>query len=88
MFFFSQTNGHYEWIDNWRMKYTKWAEGEPKHKLGCVYLDITGVWKTGFCNESYFSVCKKSDGKNLKSDHCNLINISLEMLGFISELER
>lgn len=47
------------------MKYTKWAEGEPKQKIGCVYLDISGAWKTGFCNESYFSVCKKNDGKNL-----------------------
>uniref|UniRef100_A0A8B9EC39 Macrophage mannose receptor 1 n=1 Tax=Anser cygnoides TaxID=8845 RepID=A0A8B9EC39_ANSCY len=55
------TNGRYEWIDNWRMKYTKWAEGEPKQKIGCVYLDISGAWKTGFCNESYFSVCKKND---------------------------
>uniref|UniRef100_A0A8B9GP43 Macrophage mannose receptor 1 n=1 Tax=Amazona collaria TaxID=241587 RepID=A0A8B9GP43_9PSIT len=55
------TNGHYEWIDNWRMKYTKWAEGEPKQKIGCVYLDISGAWKTGSCNESYFSVCKKAD---------------------------
>ncbi|XP_009079448.1 PREDICTED: macrophage mannose receptor 1-like, partial [Acanthisitta chloris] len=55
------TNGRYVWIDNWRMKYTKWAEGEPKQKTGCVYLDITGSWKTGSCNESYFSVCKKPD---------------------------
>ncbi|KAM9024791.1 macrophage mannose receptor 1-like isoform 1-T1 [Ara ararauna] len=55
------TNGHYEWIDNWRMKYTKWGEGEPKQKIGCVYLDIAGAWKTGSCNESYFSVCKKAD---------------------------
>ncbi|GAB0184743.1 macrophage mannose receptor 1 [Grus japonensis] len=56
-----QTNGRYEWIDNWRMKYTKWAEGEPKQKIGCVYLDVAGAWKTGSCNESYFSVCKKPD---------------------------
>ncbi|NXS54327.1 MRC1 protein, partial [Brachypteracias leptosomus] len=55
------TNGRYEWIDNWRMKYTKWAEGEPKQKIGCVYLDVAGAWKTGSCNESYFSVCKKTD---------------------------
>lgn len=45
--------------------YTKWAEGEPKQKIGCVYLDVAGAWKTGFCNESYFSICKKPDGKNL-----------------------
>ncbi|XP_054245985.1 macrophage mannose receptor 1-like [Indicator indicator] len=55
------TNGRYEWVDNWRMKYTKWAEGEPKQKIGCVYLDVSGDWKTGSCNESYFSVCKKAD---------------------------
>ncbi|OXB84688.1 UNVERIFIED_CONTAM: hypothetical protein H355_001165 [Colinus virginianus] len=61
------TDGRYEWIDNWRMKYTKWAEGEPKQKIGCVYLDISGAWKTGSCNESYFSVCKKPDGASLVS---------------------
>ncbi|XP_064018396.1 macrophage mannose receptor 1 isoform X1 [Pogoniulus pusillus] len=55
------TNGRYEWVDNWRMKYTKWAEGEPKQKIGCVYLDVSGAWKTGSCNESYFSACKKAD---------------------------
>ncbi|XP_014457049.1 macrophage mannose receptor 1 isoform X1 [Alligator mississippiensis] len=59
----NMTEGHYEWIDNWKMKYTKWAEGEPKQKIACVYLDLDGAWKTGFCNESYFFVCKRSNVK-------------------------
>lgn len=70
------------------MKYTKWAEGEPKQKIGCVYLDITGVWKTGFCNESYFSVCKKSDGKNFNLTIAITTNTPLEMLGFISRAKQ
>lgn len=78
--FYSQTNGRYEWIDNWRMKYTKWAEGEPKQKIGCVYLDIAGAWKTGSCNESYFSVCKKADGKNLNLTIVIAVIISIEFI--------
>ncbi|KAJ7408292.1 Macrophage mannose receptor 1 [Pitangus sulphuratus] len=78
------TDGSYKWIDNWRMKYTKWAEGEPKQKIGCVYLDISGAWKTGFCNESYFSVCKKSDGASLVSvedaAEANFLTYSIEPL--------
>ncbi|EMP36986.1 Macrophage mannose receptor 1, partial [Chelonia mydas] len=57
------TDGHYEWIDNWRLKYTKWAKGEPKQKIGCVYLDLEGTWKTASCDENYYSICKWSDVK-------------------------
>ncbi|CAM4522259.1 unnamed protein product [Caretta caretta] len=57
------THGHYEWIDNWRLKYTKWAKGEPKQKIGCVYLDLEGTWKTASCDENYYSICKWSDVK-------------------------
>uniref|UniRef100_A0A8C8RNB2 Macrophage mannose receptor 1 n=1 Tax=Pelusios castaneus TaxID=367368 RepID=A0A8C8RNB2_9SAUR len=55
------TDGHYKWIDNWIIKYTKWAESEPKEKIACGYLDLDGTWKTASCNESYFSICKQSD---------------------------
>ncbi|XP_067418418.1 macrophage mannose receptor 1-like [Emydura macquarii macquarii] len=55
------TDGHYKWIDNWIIKYTNWGRSEPKEKIACVYLDLDGTWKTASCNESYFSVCKKSD---------------------------
>ncbi|XP_006119560.2 macrophage mannose receptor 1-like isoform X1 [Pelodiscus sinensis] len=57
------TDGHYEWIDKWRLKYTKWAKGEPKQKIGCVYLDPEGAWKTASCDENYYSICKRSDVK-------------------------
>ncbi|XP_061441866.1 LOW QUALITY PROTEIN: macrophage mannose receptor 1-like [Rhineura floridana] len=57
------TNGQYAWIDAFKMKYTKWAAGEPKQNFGCVYLDLDGTWKTGSCNENYFPLCKYSDVK-------------------------
>ncbi|XP_030406295.1 macrophage mannose receptor 1-like [Gopherus evgoodei] len=55
------TDGHYKWVDNWILQYTKWATREPKEKIACVYLDLDGTWKTASCNESSFSVCKQSD---------------------------
>lgn len=60
-----QTGSYYKWIDNWKTKFTKWAAGEPKEKNACVYLDLDGTWRTASCNESYFSVCKISDGKQI-----------------------
>ncbi|XP_050795449.1 macrophage mannose receptor 1-like [Gopherus flavomarginatus] len=57
------TEGRYEWIDNWKLKYTKWAKGEPKQNIGCVYLDLGGAWKTASCDENYYSICKWSDVK-------------------------
>uniref|UniRef100_A0A663LWS6 C-type lectin domain-containing protein n=1 Tax=Athene cunicularia TaxID=194338 RepID=A0A663LWS6_ATHCN len=59
------TNGKYQWIDRWRLVYSKWSSGEPKQTLACVYLDTDGTWKTASCKEKLFSVCKKSDGKQL-----------------------
>ncbi|KAM4705171.1 macrophage mannose receptor 1 [Rhinophrynus dorsalis] len=57
----NKTNNQYKWIDNWRVRYTKWAAGEPKKKSACVYVDVDGEWKTSSCNENYFSVCKQSN---------------------------
>uniref|UniRef100_A0A672TT45 Mannose receptor C-type 1 n=1 Tax=Strigops habroptila TaxID=2489341 RepID=A0A672TT45_STRHB len=55
------TNGKYQWIDRWRLAYSKWSSGEPKQTLACVYLDTDGTWKTASCKKKLFSVCKKSD---------------------------
>uniref|UniRef100_A0A8D0EN57 C-type lectin domain-containing protein n=1 Tax=Strix occidentalis caurina TaxID=311401 RepID=A0A8D0EN57_STROC len=55
------TNGKYQWIDRWRLVYSKWSSGEPKQTLACVYLDTDGSWKTASCKDKLFSVCKKSD---------------------------
>ncbi|NWR28870.1 MRC1 protein, partial [Tachuris rubrigastra] len=57
----NMTNGKYQWIDRWRLVYSKWSSGEPKQTLACVYLDTDGTWKTASCKEKRFSVCKKSD---------------------------
>ncbi|XP_027514430.1 macrophage mannose receptor 1-like [Corapipo altera] len=57
----NMTGGYYKWTNNWKIRYTKWAAGEPKEKNACVYLDLDGTWKTASCNESYSSVCMISD---------------------------
>ncbi|KAJ8419188.1 hypothetical protein AAFF_G00006870 [Aldrovandia affinis] len=54
------TNGYFRWIDNWRLRYTKWAAGEPRNNLACVYVDVDGKWKTGSCSSTYYSLCKRS----------------------------
>ncbi|NWS70861.1 MRC1 protein, partial [Crotophaga sulcirostris] len=57
----NMTNGKYQWIDRWRLVYSKWSSGEPTQTLACVYLDTDGTWKTASCKEKLFSVCKKTD---------------------------
>uniref|UniRef100_A0A8B9LTS7 Mannose receptor, C type 1a n=1 Tax=Astyanax mexicanus TaxID=7994 RepID=A0A8B9LTS7_ASTMX len=54
------TSGRYRWVDNWLLRYTKWAPGEPKRNLACVYIDTDGTWKTADCSNTYFSLCKRS----------------------------
>ncbi|KAJ8277624.1 hypothetical protein GJAV_G00077700 [Gymnothorax javanicus] len=56
----SNVTGFYRWIDNWQLRYTRWAEGEPMNNLACVYMDVDGKWKTGSCSSTYFSLCKRS----------------------------
>uniref|UniRef100_A0A8C3QRN8 MRC1 protein n=1 Tax=Cyanoderma ruficeps TaxID=181631 RepID=A0A8C3QRN8_9PASS len=57
----NMTNGKYQWMDRWSLVYSKWASGEPKQTLACVYLDTDGTWKTASCEEKFFSVCKNSN---------------------------
>uniref|UniRef100_A0A8B9Q0T2 C-type lectin domain-containing protein n=1 Tax=Apteryx owenii TaxID=8824 RepID=A0A8B9Q0T2_APTOW len=52
----NMTNGKYQWIDKWKLIYSKWSSGEPKQKLACVYLDTDGTWKTASCKEELFSL--------------------------------
>ncbi|XP_056439582.1 macrophage mannose receptor 1 [Gadus chalcogrammus] len=54
------TGGRFQWIDNWRLSFTKWAPGEPKSNQACVYMDIDKTWKTAACTENYYSLCKQS----------------------------
>ncbi|KFO21624.1 Macrophage mannose receptor 1 [Fukomys damarensis] len=54
------TNNDYTWIDKWRMRYNNWAANEPRLKSACVYLDVDGFWKTSYCNESFYFLCKRS----------------------------
>ncbi|XP_030635018.1 macrophage mannose receptor 1 [Chanos chanos] len=56
----NQTGGWYRWVDNWSLLYSNWATGEPKKNLACVYIDTGGVWKTGECSSTYYSLCKRS----------------------------
>ncbi|KAM3929231.1 macrophage mannose receptor 1-like [Leptodactylus fuscus] len=54
----NETGNTYKWVDNWRVRYTKWAAEEPRMDKSCVYVDTDGKWKTSSCNESYSSICK------------------------------
>ncbi|XP_070961448.1 macrophage mannose receptor 1-like isoform X1 [Oncorhynchus clarkii lewisi] len=54
------TEGHFKWVDNWPLSYTKWGEDEPKNNIACVYMDTDAKWKTGDCSNTYSSLCKRS----------------------------
>ncbi|XP_069815227.1 macrophage mannose receptor 1-like [Dendropsophus ebraccatus] len=56
----NETKNTYKWVDNWRVRYTKWAAEEPNKNLFCVYVDTDGQWKTSPCNNSYSSICKQT----------------------------
>ncbi|XP_072781570.1 macrophage mannose receptor 1 isoform X2 [Taeniopygia guttata] len=53
--------GYYRWTTKRKVSFSKWDYEEPKQKLACVYLALSGRWKTARCNEKYFPVCKKSE---------------------------
>ncbi|KAM9839148.1 macrophage mannose receptor 1 [Aulostomus maculatus] len=54
------TGGRFQWVDNWRLSYTKWGTGEPEHNYGCVYMDMDRSWKTAPCTDTHYSLCKTS----------------------------
>uniref|UniRef100_A0A8B9R802 Mannose receptor, C type 1b n=1 Tax=Astyanax mexicanus TaxID=7994 RepID=A0A8B9R802_ASTMX len=55
-----ETDGYFLWIDNWQLYIQNWDYGEPKKDHPCVYVDTDGNWKSAKCNQTYYSVCKKS----------------------------
>ncbi|KAI4903512.1 hypothetical protein NFI96_027557 [Prochilodus magdalenae] len=55
-----ETHGYFLWIDNWHLNMERWAPYEPKKGRPCVYVDVDGTWKTAHCNQTYYSLCKKS----------------------------
>ncbi|XP_066441111.1 macrophage mannose receptor 1-like isoform X2 [Eleutherodactylus coqui] len=56
----NETENTYKWVDNWKVRYTKWAAEEPRKSTSCVYVDTDGQWKTSPCNETYSSICKQT----------------------------
>uniref|UniRef100_A0A7M4EUT4 Macrophage mannose receptor 1-like n=1 Tax=Crocodylus porosus TaxID=8502 RepID=A0A7M4EUT4_CROPO len=64
----SEMSTYYQWTDNWLIKYSQWARGQPKTKRACVYVDINGYWNTASCNKNFSSVCKRSDGKQINEE--------------------
>ncbi|XP_066441113.1 macrophage mannose receptor 1-like [Eleutherodactylus coqui] len=56
----NETKNTYKWVDNWKVRYTKWAAEEPRKSTSCVYVDTDGQWKTSPCNETYSSICKQT----------------------------
>ncbi|XP_072544238.1 macrophage mannose receptor 1-like [Salminus brasiliensis] len=55
-----KTHGYYLWADNWHLRMEQWAPNEPKRDHPCVYVDVDGMWKSAQCNQTYYSLCKKS----------------------------
>ncbi|TSK82164.1 Macrophage mannose receptor 1 [Bagarius yarrelli] len=55
-----ETDGYFLWIDNWQLNMENWDYNEPKSNHPCVYVDVDGKWKTAYCNQTFFSICKKS----------------------------
>ncbi|OXB84687.1 UNVERIFIED_CONTAM: hypothetical protein H355_001164 [Colinus virginianus] len=53
--------GYYRWSDKRKIDFSNWHYEEPKEKIACVFLELSGKWKTAPCNEKHFSVCKKSE---------------------------
>ncbi|XP_053349941.1 macrophage mannose receptor 1-like isoform X2 [Clarias gariepinus] len=56
----AETDGYFLWIDNWHLNMENWGENEPKSNQPCVYVDVEGKWITAYCNETSYSLCKKS----------------------------
>ncbi|XP_066537428.1 macrophage mannose receptor 1-like isoform X2 [Hoplias malabaricus] len=55
-----ETGGFFQWIDTWQLNMERWGPNEPKSYQPCVYVDVDGKWKTAQCNQTYYSICKKS----------------------------
>ncbi|XP_035375925.1 macrophage mannose receptor 1-like [Electrophorus electricus] len=54
-----ETEGYFRWIVNLHLTMDRWDHSEPKGNP-CVYVDVDGKWKTSHCNQTYYSICKKS----------------------------
>ncbi|XP_064597162.1 LOW QUALITY PROTEIN: macrophage mannose receptor 1-like [Liolophura sinensis] len=61
----AEVSGTYEWIDNWPIFYTNWAQGEPSKDIGegCVSLLPNGKWNDTICGQQFLPVCKLSADK-------------------------
>ncbi|XP_017569678.1 macrophage mannose receptor 1-like isoform X2 [Pygocentrus nattereri] len=55
-----ETDGYFHWIDKWELNMVRWGSNEPKKDRPCVYVDVGGTWKSAQCNQTLYSVCKKS----------------------------
>ncbi|XP_065587419.1 macrophage mannose receptor 1-like [Cyrtonyx montezumae] len=53
--------GYNRWSDRRKINFSNWHYEEPKEKIACVFLELSGKWKTAPCNEKHYSVCKKSE---------------------------
>ncbi|XP_076828848.1 macrophage mannose receptor 1-like isoform X2 [Brachyhypopomus gauderio] len=55
-----ETDGYFLWIDNWHLNMESWAYDEPRRENPCVYVNGYGTWQTASCNQTYYSLCKKT----------------------------
>uniref|UniRef100_A0A4W3H3C0 Mannose receptor C-type 1 n=1 Tax=Callorhinchus milii TaxID=7868 RepID=A0A4W3H3C0_CALMI len=49
-----------EWIDGWKLRFSKWAVGEPKNNYDCIIINQNGFWETAECDDEYWAICKRS----------------------------
>ncbi|KAM9789405.1 LOW QUALITY PROTEIN: macrophage mannose receptor 1-like [Neosynchiropus ocellatus] len=56
----TKDNGRFQFIDGWQMTVFNWSRGEPSPDRHCVHVDADGSWRTSHCNQTAYSVCKKS----------------------------
>uniref|UniRef100_UPI0037E78EBA macrophage mannose receptor 1-like n=1 Tax=Semicossyphus pulcher TaxID=241346 RepID=UPI0037E78EBA len=55
-----ETDGYFRYIEGWHVLLTNWARGEPRSDQPCVYVDMSGKWKTSTCDKDMASVCMKT----------------------------
>ncbi|XP_049338776.1 macrophage mannose receptor 1-like [Astyanax mexicanus] len=55
-----ETHGSFQWIDKWHLNMERWDSNEPTLDYPCVYVNVGGMWKTAQCNQTLYSLCKKS----------------------------
>uniref|UniRef100_A0A1I8HVV4 C-type lectin domain-containing protein n=1 Tax=Macrostomum lignano TaxID=282301 RepID=A0A1I8HVV4_9PLAT len=57
-------SGQFAWSDKWPLTFANWGRGQPDGggKKSCVFMDYTGSWFAGDCDDRLNFVCRQSLG--------------------------